>query len=248
MSLPRRTTAETLLARRLVEPIRGCWLWLGAIDSCGYGRLTVDGRLDGAHRAAYRMWVGPIPVGMCVCHTCDTPRCINPEHLWLGTRKDNLHDSSIKGRKARFAARGERQGCAKLTDANVIAIREATARGETSVTLAHTYGVSNVDISRIVRGLNWTHVGGPISRNRKHWTARRPDLVARGAANGAILHPETLKRGEDNPASKLTEEKVREIRRRVEAGETKRAVARDMGVTDVLVGRVVRRKIWRHVA
>lgn len=75
-----------------------CKLWQGAKTPKGYGVLTVSGKQIFAHRLAYRLFHGVIPAGMLVCHKCDTPDCINPDHLFLGTAKDNTQDMSIKGR------------------------------------------------------------------------------------------------------------------------------------------------------
>jgi DNA invertase Pin-like site-specific DNA recombinase len=177
------------------------------------------------------------PDGMEILHACDNPSCVRWDHLRLGTQTDNMIDKARKGR-----------GAQKLNPIAAAQIRQLVADGAMLSDVARQYGVTDVCISNVVRGNIWKYAAGPINRNLSHWTVRHPERTAKGAANGAILHPETLKRGEDNPASKLTEEKVREIRRRVEAGETKRAIGRDLGVTDVLVGMVARRKIWRHVA
>ena len=74
----------------------GCWLWAGALDKNGYG-VFERGR---AHVYAYEYWKGPVPDGMLVCHACDTPGCVKPDHLWLGTPKDNMIDSADKGRRS----------------------------------------------------------------------------------------------------------------------------------------------------
>ncbi len=81
----------------------GCWIWIGAKNLQGYGRLAVlkDERWHrGRHasRTSYELFIGPIPQGMCVCHTCDNPSCVNPSHLWVGTHKQNSQDMVAKGR------------------------------------------------------------------------------------------------------------------------------------------------------
>lgn len=83
-----------------------CWPWMGGRNDDGYGIAQFDGKFVGAHRLAYMISNGEIPCGFLVCHRCDTPSCVNPSHLWLGTQKDNLADSFAKGRRTIKGTRG----------------------------------------------------------------------------------------------------------------------------------------------
>jgi hypothetical protein len=80
------------------EPNSGCWLWDGAVDKNGYGKIKRDGVSLRAHRLVYACAIGPIPDGMLVCHTCDVPMCVNPAHLFIGTCADNQRDMRLKGK------------------------------------------------------------------------------------------------------------------------------------------------------
>lgn len=80
------------------EPMSGCWLWTGFEHHNGYGGLMIKNVTVLAHRLSWQIHNGPIPKGLCVCHKCDTPFCVNPDHLFLGTNKDNIHDAIRKGR------------------------------------------------------------------------------------------------------------------------------------------------------
>jgi hypothetical protein len=165
-SAPRREPAP--LAERFwpkVQKTDGCWLWMGALSSTGYGSIYAGGARVSAHCVAYELVNGPIPTGMFVLHRCDNRRCCNPAHLFLGTAADNAADMVAKGRHshgARHAAvipRGTRQHLAKLDEAKVRAIREARAsEGASYAALARRFGVSPTAISRVVQGTGWTHV------------------------------------------------------------------------------------------
>lgn len=93
--------ADTLTrfdAKWIAEPNTGCFLWTSSLRSSGYGELWVKRGGQAAHRLAYEHHVGPIPPGLCVLHRCDTPACVNPEHLFVGTNQDNVDDKMRKGR------------------------------------------------------------------------------------------------------------------------------------------------------
>lgn len=89
-------TMKRFLAK--VEKSKGCWIWQGSCWKNGYGCIQHQGRRQKAHRVAYQLLIGPIPGGLFVCHTCDIPSCVRPEHLFLGTARDNTCDAIAKGR------------------------------------------------------------------------------------------------------------------------------------------------------
>ena len=149
----------------------GCWIWQACISPNGYGGFTWPGRRRiGAHRASYLIYKGKIPSGLCVLHDCDVKSCVNPAHLHLGTRLDNM--------------------------------REAVDRGR----------------------------------------------IAKGDRHSSRTHPERLPRGEGNGYSKLTEDKVREIRARYAMGGVfQRTLAEEFCVNQTAIGDIVRRETWDHI-
>lgn len=144
-----------------VDKSSGCWTWTGHADRDGYGRIMVDGRLVRTHRLSYEIAYGRIPDGMFVCHTCDNPRCVRPDHLWLGTHQDNVTDMVNKGRQPRRPAgtikdqRGDRSPVAKLTWAIVDDIRRRYAAGESPMKLAKEYGIAYGHVFRIIHHTVW---------------------------------------------------------------------------------------------
>lgn len=135
------------------EPMSGCWLWTGGDKGGGYGAFGLGGASERAHRASYRLHVGPIPDGKYVCHRCDNRACVNPAHLWLGTHAENQSDKMRKGR-GRWI-RGEAVAVSKMTRDGVRLLREAYRHGARQVDLATRFGITQGVVSKIVRGVLW---------------------------------------------------------------------------------------------
>lgn len=174
----RLTRTGTLLGKSAPAGIRfekffqrgdGCWEWTGA-TTYGYGKFKADnGARTLAHRFSYALYVGPIPQGMFVCHHCDNPPCVRPDHLWLGTALDNTRDMFAKGRAR--PATGQKNGAhthpesirrgyahsqAKLTPEDVADIRIRLAAGETQDKIGAAHGVHRNTIYRIKKGQTYT--------------------------------------------------------------------------------------------
>ena len=135
-------------------PFAGCWLWTGAAHKrrkWPYGSFYLNGKVEGAHRAAWQLFKGAIPQGAFVCHSCDVPDCVNPNHLFLGSPADNMRDMREKGRSAE--GHKVRAGkIAKLTAEQVVAIRAPSLSfGQ----LAKVYGVSRSTIQHVKQWRTW---------------------------------------------------------------------------------------------
>lgn len=151
-----------------------CWPWTGCTTSNGYGRASRDGGANVlAHRFAYELVLGPIPEGLCILHACDTPACVNPAHLSVGTHQENILDCVLKGR----SARGEKNGRAKLTVADVRAIQGELRNDRPHRLISEAFGISTKTVSRISRALTWTHVLAPNTTT--HNPGRQERLVRR---------------------------------------------------------------------
>lgn len=132
-----------------VDPITGCWIWKAATSRFGYGQLRYKNEWGLAHRFSYRAFIGNIPAGLFVLHSCHTPSCINPEHLRTGTHKDNASDRDRAGRN----------GSTKLASEAVVEIRRLyDLGGTTQKQLGEQFGVSRAMIGYIVGRSAWKHI------------------------------------------------------------------------------------------
>lgn len=175
----------------IVDDATSCWEFNRPPSLIRYGRITVDGRSMGAHRAAWEVSFGPIPDGLFVLHRCDNPPCVRPEHLFLGTAEDNARDRANKGRTARqpgdrhglrkhpeCVARGESHGGSRLTEEQVRQIRLRQAQGGTThEKLASEFGVSRTTVTLICLRKTWRHIEDQAdqtavtSRSFRDWSA-----------------------------------------------------------------------------
>ncbi len=137
-----------------------CWLWEGSRQTNGYGRIGFNKKYYKAHRLSYAFYKGDVPNDLEVCHKCDNPPCINPNHLFLVTHQENIQNMIDKGRSNFVGSPpGEKAGSTKLTDKQV---REIRAKYKPKIynmsTLAKQYKVSKVCIFLILKRKNWKHL------------------------------------------------------------------------------------------
>ena len=207
-----------------------CWLWTGAHYPTGYGSFSkwMNGKtLNGyAHRFSYEYHKGKI-IGGEVCHSCDVRDCVNPAHLWIGTRKQNIHDAMDKGRMSptpegvKFAS-GERHLNAKLNAENVLAISSMIGN-KSQRDIAAAFGVSQGAVSSIATGKGWKTVAKPQAARRRVSQA-----------------------GEGNPNALTTKDDVIAIRE-LRGKESQSATAARFGVDQTTVSAIQTRKTWKNI-
>jgi hypothetical protein len=152
-----RPLRERFEEKFMPEPNSGCWLWIASCLPWGYGTIKVGSRTDGsritarAHCLSWALYRGPIPKGLNVLHKCDTPYCVNPDHLYVGTQKHNVRDMYQR----RGDQNGERNRNSKLTNKEVLAIRAASGSLKE---IADRFGVSFPLISMIRHRKIWKHI------------------------------------------------------------------------------------------
>jgi hypothetical protein len=146
-------TVHFIETRCIPEPNTGCWLWERSVSEAGYGTLTLKLISKYAHRLAWEVFRGPIPDGLSVLHKCDVRSCVNPDHLFLGTDRDNSDDKIAKGRDRHPGQLGEANANAKLTKKAIGDIRSQP--NENLRILAEKYGVSRQAIWKVRHGVGW---------------------------------------------------------------------------------------------
>jgi hypothetical protein len=198
----------------------GCWLWTAGKTGSGYGAIRMHGRQCLSHRIAFEDAYADVPPGLKVLHTCDNPPCVRPDHLWLGTSKDNTDDMCAKGRNA-F---GEDHPIAKLKCQDVENIRAMRAAGVSANAISEWYGVPYSSVAAIIDNRYWNHVG--------HETDKSINTKAKGSAINT---------------AKLTEEQIPVIRNLHAQGWPSGMIASQFGVHKNTITRILQGIGWKHV-
>lgn len=230
----RQPIREAFEARYVIDGATECWQWIGSFTgkkNCSYGSFIIQkfAKGDGtygrhrmpAHRLSWELYRGPIPPGMFVCHKCDNHACVNPDHLFLGTPKQNSEDMVYKERQAR----GAKQGGSRLTEERAQQILDAAGRIND---IAIRFNISYDTVYDIKRRNTWKHL--------------KP-------SDNLPYNPigDWIPRGSSHRGSVLTEPEIPLIRARCDAGEGYAKIAADYGVTRVVIRKIHLRKLWTHV-
>lgn len=134
-----------------------CWVWTGSKNKQGYGNFEINSQSTKAHRFSYLLYYGELPFDRDICHSCDNPSCVNPEHLFAGTTKDNILDMEEKGRS--YHPKGSNHGLTHLNENDVLKIRELRKEKNTTYKeLAIMYKVGQTTIARIIKREYWKHI------------------------------------------------------------------------------------------
>src|SRR3990167_3442392 len=144
-----------------------CWLWTGFLNDAGYGIISIGCVLIRAHRFSWELHFSPIPDGLLVCHHCDNPPCVNPAHLFLGTKRDNARDMVAKGRHVVGGTHcgsdgkwkhGTDHWRAKMNEANIEELRNLRAHGWSLLALGQRFGITIGAVSMIANHKRWKHL------------------------------------------------------------------------------------------
>jgi len=150
---------ERFYSKFIINNENGCWEWAANRYPKGYGCFKLNGKSNVAHRISYEIHVGKIQDKMVICHKCDNPCCVNPDHLFMGTQKQNLLDRDIKGR----SIIGEKNGRCILNEKDIPIIKSLLLEKVDQRDIAKQFGVAQTTISSIKLNKSWSHLKGEVN-------------------------------------------------------------------------------------
>jgi len=204
------------------------WIWNGTVNEGGYGVFFYNYTRTMAHRLMYSCYYGSFDDSLFVCHKCDNPPCVNPNHLFLGTPKDNSVDMSIKGR----SPRGSKSGTSKLHENDVLKILKDISlnRYSTILEITNNYNIQSMQIIRILQGKSWKHI-------TKNFDLNQLKNILKIQQN----------RGSNNPRAILSDSDVVDIKIRLKRGEKGSHIAKLYGIYKGRVSDIKNGKQWAHI-
>lgn len=233
--------ADEILSKENIEVTENdCWEWQGAKTGSGYGEIKRNKQKYYTHRVILQTHgEGFTEEKDFCCHKCDNPSCVNPDHLFAGSHKDNMEDAAEKGRLTGPGYKGEEHHQSKLTEEEVVEIREKYAtENQQFQELAEEYDVNRPQIGNIISGRKWEHADGPIFSKKEIAEIRKKNFPDENKEN----------QGSGNGQSKLTEKDVKEIREKYHNEDVyQKHLAEEYGITRGSVGDLVRGDTWKHV-
>jgi len=149
--MPRWTkTPKERLLSRIEKQDSGCWKWIGTKNKKGYGMMVYKGRIHASHRVSWQEFYGEIPEGMLICHKCDNPSCVNPDHLFVGSNQDNMDDMKQKGRASK--SKDKQKSRRKISREKELEIIERYKTSNvTQKSLANEFGIALNHVRRLTR-------------------------------------------------------------------------------------------------
>ncbi len=226
-SLPEMSPIERFYDYVPHKPLNECWIWRGYLLQSGYGSIMINRKQIRAHRFSYILFNGEIPYGYEVCHTCDNPPCVNPSHLFAGTAKDNAVDRQNKNRGG--GGRGEKSFSAKFNNKSINEIKLLLINGMGSSDIAKKLNVSYSAIYAI--------------KSLRRWRDVSPEL------NSQLLSIKShIKKGQNNPNSKLSNYEVKNILIMLGEGITGAKIARNYKVSPRVIYLIRDRKSYNNIA
>lgn len=221
---------DKLKFMKLVNTVNSCWIWTGRKDRDGYGTFNHNGHRIQAHRISYAIYNGKTPSNLYVCHTCDNPTCVNPQHLFLATQQDNMDDMKHKNR----SNIGSKSPTAKLIENDIydIIIDIYNNKYLTVNDVSTKYNVEYQTIMLLLDGKTWTHVTKNLT-------------VPLSIIKSKIVHG-TL--GQNSPNAKLNDDIVREIKYRLlKVREKMTTLAIEYNISYNYIQKIKYGKVWKHI-
>lgn len=214
-------TPEYFWSKVIIKNINECWIWMGLKDKDGYGKFFENNNdTIRSHRYVYTLYYGDIPENMQICHTCDTPECVNPNHLFSGTHQDNVNDKVNKNRQVK----GENHIGSKLKESDIILIRQLALTIPHNK-LAQQFNISTFMIYNIIYEKSWAHV--PTNKLN-------------------IIPGQFLSKGESHGRAKLKDVDVIQIRQ-LSTSMSQQMIANQFKINQNTVSKIINRKLWKHI-